>query len=74
MRAWRIDEPRPIGERPLRLDDVPVPEPGPGEVRVRVSTCAVCRTDLHVAEGDLAPRARPVPPGRPVVVWLECLP
>lgn len=67
MRAWRVAEPGPIDTRPLRLEEVPVPEPGPGEVRVRVSTCGVCRTDLHVAEGDLQPRARPVTPGHEAV-------
>lgn len=38
---------------PLRLQDVPVPEPGPGEVRITVAACGVCRTDLHIADGDL---------------------
>ena len=43
----------------LELRDVPVPEPGPGQVRVRVHACAVCRTDLHVVDGEL-----PTPPSR----------
>src|SRR3954451_13832967 len=38
---------------PLRLEEVPVPEPGPGQVRLRVSACGVCRTDLHVVDGEL---------------------
>ena len=43
------------------------PEPGPGEIRVRVTTCGVCRTDLHLAEGDLAPRHPRITPGHEVV-------
>jgi propanol-preferring alcohol dehydrogenase len=49
------------------LVDREVPEPGPGEVRVAVTTCGVCRTDLHLAEGDLPPRAPGVTPGHEVV-------
>lgn len=49
------------------------PEPGPGQVLVRVSTCGVCRTDLHLAEGDLAPRAREIVPGHEVVGRVEAL-
>jgi len=50
-----------------------VPEPGPGEVRVRVQVCGVCRTDLHVAEGDLPPHRSPVVPGHEVVGVVEAL-
>jgi alcohol dehydrogenase, propanol-preferring len=63
MRAWHVAEPGPVTGHPLRLhtgDDVP--RPGPGELLLRVLACGVCRTDLHVTEGDLAPR-RPTPPG-----------
>ncbi|MGQ0483190.1 MAG: zinc-dependent alcohol dehydrogenase family protein [Pseudonocardia sp.] len=67
MRAWEIRSPGPIGGGPLRLVDRPVPRPGPGEVRVRVLACGVCRTDLHLAEGDLAPRRRGTVPGHEVV-------
>ena len=59
MRAWWVEEPGPITGGPLRLGEVDDPEPGPRQVRVRVSTCGVCRTDLHLAEGDLA-----APPAR----------
>jgi len=52
---------------PLRLLDRPVPEPGPGELLIRVLCCGVCRTDLHLAEGDLAPRRPDVTPGHEVV-------
>lgn len=52
---------------PLRLLDRPVPEPGPGELLIRVLRCGVCRTDLHLAEGDLQPRRPDVTPGHEVV-------
>ncbi len=67
MRAWSVSEPRAVGESPLRLTQVPVPAPHPGEVLVRVRACGVCRTDLHVVEGDLAPHRSPVVPGHEVV-------
>ncbi len=67
MQAWQVQEPGPIDERPLRFVDVPEPVPGPGEVLVRVRTCGVCRTDLHVAEGDLPVRRPNVVPGHEVV-------
>ena len=38
---------------PLSLQDVPVPQPGPGQLQLRVSACGICRTDLHVVDGDL---------------------
>ena len=58
---------------PLELVELPVPEPGPGEVRVRVSACGVCRTDLHLAEGDLPPKRRGVVPGHEVVGYVDAL-
>ena len=66
MRAWVVEQPgpvaAPIGGGPLSLVRLPVPVPGPGEIRVRVTHCGVCRTDLHLAEGDLVPhRPRTVP-------------
>jgi alcohol dehydrogenase, propanol-preferring len=67
MLAWRVVEPGPIAGRPLRAARLPVPEPAADELLVRVSACAVCRTDLHVAEGDLPPHRRRVVPGHEVV-------
>jgi propanol-preferring alcohol dehydrogenase len=49
------------------MEDLPVPSPGPGEVLLRVRACAVCRTDLHLVEGDLEPARWPVTPGHQVV-------
>ena len=67
MRAWAVGRPGPVDGGPLEWVERPVPEPGPGQVRVRVSTCGVCRTDLHLAEGDLLPRRPGVVPGHEVV-------
>ncbi len=52
---------------PLRLEDLPVPEPGPGQVRLRVSACGVCRTDLHVVDGELPDPKLPLVPGHQIV-------
>jgi alcohol dehydrogenase, propanol-preferring len=67
MLAWQVVAPGPIATHPLRRADLPIPEPGPEELLVRVSACAVCRTDLHVAEGDLPPHRPRVVPGHQVV-------
>ena len=56
-----------MASNPLRLVERPVPEPGPGELLVRVICCGVCRTDLHLADGDLPPRAPDITPGHEVV-------
>jgi propanol-preferring alcohol dehydrogenase len=73
MRAWVVDRPGPMASGPLRLVDRAVPEPGPGEIRVRVHACGVCRTDLHLAEGDLPPRHPRVVPGHEVVGHVDAL-
>jgi propanol-preferring alcohol dehydrogenase len=67
MRAWAVATPGPIDTRPLVAVRRPLPDPGPGEIRVLVSACGVCRTDLHLAEGDLPPRRAGVVPGHEVV-------
>lgn len=71
MQAWVVDTPGPIDGSPLRRVERALPEPGPGEVRVRVTCCGVCRTDLHLAEGDLRPRRAAVTPGHEVVGRVE---
>jgi len=73
MKAWAVKRPGPIDSGPLELGEREVPEPGAGEVRVRVSTCGVCRTDLHLAEGDLLPKRPAVVPGHEVVGYVEAL-
>src|SRR5438034_36159 len=68
MRSWIVDQPGPVASgSPLVRADRDPPEPAPHEIRVRVSTCGVCRTDLHLAEGELAPRRRGVTPGHEAV-------
>lgn len=62
-----LREQKTVEESPLILSEVAEPAVGAGEVRVRVSVCAVCRTDIHVIEGDLAPHKMPVIPGHQIV-------
>jgi alcohol dehydrogenase, propanol-preferring len=62
-----LDRPREA----LQLRDVPVPDPGPGQLRVRVRACAVCRTDLHVVDGELPDPRLPLVPGHMVVGTTE---
>jgi propanol-preferring alcohol dehydrogenase len=74
VRAWIVDAPGPVDGSPLTRVERSIPNPGEGEVRVRVLVCGVCRTDLHLAEGDLPPR-RPggVVPGHEVVGVVDAL-
>jgi propanol-preferring alcohol dehydrogenase len=71
MRACLLRKPAAVETNPLEFADVPAPTPGLGEVLVRVSACGVCRTDLHVIEGELPPRKSPVIPGHQVVGVIE---
>jgi alcohol dehydrogenase, propanol-preferring len=73
MKACLLRLPARIEMHPLVLADVPIPEPAAGEVLVRVTYCGVCRTDLHVIEGELKPRKSPVIPGHQVVGTIEKL-
>ncbi|MGW7680458.1 zinc-dependent alcohol dehydrogenase family protein [Kribbella sp. NPDC054772] len=67
MQAWAVERPGPIDSGPLRQVRRPVPEPAPGEVLVQVEACGICRTDLHLAEGDLPPKRPGVVPGHQAV-------
>jgi alcohol dehydrogenase, propanol-preferring len=67
MRAWAVERPGPVAGEPVRLVERDVPVPGPGELLVRVKVCGVCRTDLHVAEGDLPVHLPGVTPGHEIV-------
>src|ERR671917_710194 len=67
MRAMVLDEPG----RPLRAAELPVPEPGDGEVLVRVRACGVCRTDLHVLDGEIRGAKLPIVPGHQIVGTIE---
>jgi propanol-preferring alcohol dehydrogenase len=63
MRAMRLDAPG----RPLQLHTLPIPTPGPGEVLLRVQACGVCRTDLHLVDGELPDISYPLIPGHEIV-------
>ncbi|HID20884.1 MAG TPA: alcohol dehydrogenase, partial [Planctomycetaceae bacterium] len=67
MKAMVLETLAEIHTSPLKLVDRPEPQPGPREVRIRVSCCAICRTDLHVIEGDLPQHRLPIVPGHQVV-------
>jgi propanol-preferring alcohol dehydrogenase len=67
MRVMRVHAQAPIEGAPLCAETIDPPEPGLDEILVRVTVCGVCRTDLHVVEGDLPPRRMPVIPGHQVV-------
>jgi alcohol dehydrogenase, propanol-preferring len=67
MRAWVVTRPAPVDEHPLMLVDRAVPKPTSGGVLLKVSVCGVCRTDLHVAEGDLPAHRAQVVPGHEIV-------
>jgi len=69
MRAMLLEQ---IGQ-PLQLRELPVPQPGPGEVRVRVLACGVCRTDLHVVDGELPEAPLPIIPGHEIVGRVDAL-
>jgi propanol-preferring alcohol dehydrogenase len=71
MQAWVVDTPGPIDRKPLRRTQRPVPEPVRGQVRIRIRACGVCRTDLHLAEGDLPPKHPQVIPGHEVVGTID---
>jgi len=73
MKAMVFDRIGPIEDSPLRLAEVPDPEPGPGEIRIAVRACAICRTDLHVIEGDLPSAGLPRIPGHQIVGVVDAL-
>ena len=73
MKACILRSPAAVETNPLVYSDAPKPQPGKGELVVRVEVCGVCRTDLHVVEGELPPRKSPVIPGHQVVGTIEKL-
>src|ERR1700733_10129500 len=68
MSAWRGRRPGPMDTNPLERVSTEVPRPGPSELLVAVRACGVCRTDLHVTEGELPAHREHVTPGHEVVV------
>ncbi len=71
MRALVLSRPCRVAEGPLAVHDVPLPSPAADELLLRVAACGVCRTDLQLAEGDLAARSLPVIPGHQIVGHVE---
>jgi propanol-preferring alcohol dehydrogenase len=69
MRAMQLERPR----EPLQATDLPDPTPGPGQLLIRVRACGVCRTDLHIVDGDLPPAKAPVVPGHEIVGTVAAL-
>src|SRR5271165_5211804 len=67
MRAAILTIPQPIQERPLFLAEIPPPKPESGHVLLKVRACGVCRTDLHIVEGELPPRLPQLVPGHQIV-------
>ncbi|MGA7744379.1 MAG: zinc-dependent alcohol dehydrogenase family protein [Polyangia bacterium] len=67
MKACVLSAPAQVATQPLKLRDLPSPGLAAGEVRIAVAACAICRTDLHVVEGELPTRRSPMIPGHQVV-------
>src|SRR5512141_3361308 len=67
MKAMVLSRTADMGTAPLQLRERPIPDPGPGEVLVRLTVCGICRTDLHVIEGELANPTLPLIPGHQAV-------
>jgi propanol-preferring alcohol dehydrogenase len=67
MKAAMLSSPKPVAQRPLEIIEVADPRMRPGHVLLRVRACGVCRTDLHIVEGDLAPKQLRIIPGHQIV-------
>lgn len=67
MKAWILERQAKIEDRPLRLKEIPAPEPSDPEIRIKVYACGICRTDIHVAEGDLPLKKSPLILGHEIV-------
>src|SRR5262245_20299328 len=71
MKAWTLSKPAAIETHPLQLSEGSKPVPGEKEILIKVTACGICRTDLHVTEGDLPVRLSPVTPGHQIVGRIE---
>src|SRR5580700_1984098 len=67
MKAAILTSPQPVSQHPLQIAEVANPQPGPGQMLLRVRACGVCRTDLHIVEGELTPVRSPLIPGHQIV-------
>jgi len=73
MKAMVLEKPAPVETAPLSYSDVPAPQPQPGQILARIEACGVCRTDLHIVEGELPIHRKPVIPGHEIVGRVEAL-
>ncbi|HWM19144.1 MAG TPA: zinc-dependent alcohol dehydrogenase family protein [Ilumatobacteraceae bacterium] len=73
MDVWSVVRPGPVDQRPMVRGRRPIPRPGRSEILVRVAACGVCRTDLHIAAGDLPVHRPDVVPGHEIVGYVESL-
>src|SRR5262249_6408971 len=71
MKACLLHSIAPIEQNPLELTEAPQPQPGENQILVKVSVCGVCRTDLHVIEGELTRQVRPSMPGHQIIGRVE---
>ncbi len=67
MKAWVVEDQKSIDEFPLKMVELPDPIPGEGEIKIKIAYCGICRTDLHIAEGDLPLKKRPLVPGHEII-------
>ena len=67
MKAAILTKPAPIAARPLRIEEIAQPQPAAGQLLLKVRACGVCRTDLHITEGELPQRRVPLIPGHQIV-------
>jgi propanol-preferring alcohol dehydrogenase len=67
MKAWVLNQPKSVDKHPLVISDMPEPAPADDELQLRVAACGICRTDLHVVEGELSVRRSPLVPGHQIV-------
>ena len=67
MKAWLLNNPAPVSRNPLTIAEVPIPVPREDELLIKISACGICRTDLHVVEGELPVRRSPLIPGHQIV-------
>ena len=67
MKAAILRQPGDVAGSPLAIEDAPTPQPGADQALLRVRACGVCRTDLHIVEGELAPRRAFLIPGHQIV-------
>lgn len=67
MQAMQLAAPAAVESSPLKQVELPLPEPGEGQIRIKVRACAVCHTDLHIVEGEIAEHQMPIVPGHQIV-------